>query len=130
MTPASQSHISHECNPLRWAISCKHEITPLHTKQPMLTDRKRDHKVMPRAPTKTVGCFTSIQMVHTHAPLLRGFFGRSKASVTWFDLLGRIRGSKCQGQRYGNELKSARIDLVTECRGRAHQTCPRGSPQG
>ena len=29
VTPASQSHISHECSPLRWAISCKHEIAPL-----------------------------------------------------------------------------------------------------
>ena len=29
VTPASRSHISHECSPLRWAISCKHEIAPL-----------------------------------------------------------------------------------------------------
>ena len=29
VTPASQSHISHECSPFRWAISCKREIAPL-----------------------------------------------------------------------------------------------------
>ena len=29
MTPAPQSHISHECSPLRWAIICKHEIAPM-----------------------------------------------------------------------------------------------------
>ena len=30
VTKASLRHISHECSPLRWAISCKHEIAPLH----------------------------------------------------------------------------------------------------
>ena len=32
VTPASQSHISHECSPFRWAISCKHEIAPSKNK--------------------------------------------------------------------------------------------------
>ena len=39
VTPASQSHIIHECSPLRWAISCRHEIAPLlsvHQKNRML----------------------------------------------------------------------------------------------
>ena len=48
MTPASQSHISHECSPLRWAISCKHEIAPLLISE------------------KPMRSFTSVQMIHTH----------------------------------------------------------------
>ena len=50
MTPASQSHISHECSPLRWAISCKHEIAPLQISE------------------KPMRSFTSVQMIHTHTP--------------------------------------------------------------
>ena len=60
VTPASQSHISHECSPLRWAISCKHEIAPLLISE------------------KPMRSFTSVQMIHTHPSHIARFdFGRA-----------------------------------------------------
>ena len=57
VTPASQSHISHECSPLRWAISCKHEIAPL-----LLGLKKgEDRRKKKREVLHLLRCYT-----HTH----------------------------------------------------------------
>ena len=55
VTPASQSHISHDCSPLPWEISCKHEIAPL-----LLRMTKPNWN----------RSFSSVQIFHTHTHLL------------------------------------------------------------
>ena len=56
VTPASQSHISHECSPLRWAISCKHEIAPLQVR----------NKIEPSQSNRKFYIFSDVPQTHTH----------------------------------------------------------------
>ena len=76
VTPASQSHISHECSPLRWAISCKHEIAPLldigclngNGEEVWQIIRTWKNQTYQAVTSKLSGrSFTSLQMFHTLA---------------------------------------------------------------
>ena len=122
VTPASQSHISHECSPLRWAISCKHEIAPLH----YLRREKREEK------RKRRKFYIYPDVTHTHTPgragkTLKGKRKEKKADTRRANGQKQRRGGEGNRRTSGTNLHGETDLTKTAHTPKPHDTLRRGT---